>query len=82
MHAPFAEPIDHELADGYFSNKILGDVNGDRTVDGSDLSDFSEAYGSEDGDPNWNSNCDFNRDNKVDASGLFDLSKNYGKSYP
>lgn len=67
--------VDH-IQHGYFNNKILGDVNGDQTVNASDLSDFSEAYGSEPADPN----CDFNRDNKVDASDLFDLSKNYGKS--
>jgi len=65
---------------GFFSNKILGDVDGDRTVDASDLFDLSKAYGSELGDPNWTPDCDFNKDNKVDASDLFDLSKNYGRS--
>ena len=65
---------------GFFSNKILGDVNGDEVVDVFDLFDLNKAYGSELGDLNWNSDCDFNRDNKVDASDLFDLSKNYGRS--
>jgi len=55
-----------------------GDVNGDGTVDASDLLDLSKAYGSEPGDSNWDPNCDFNDDAKVDASDLFDLSKNYG----
>jgi len=59
---------------------IMGDVNGDGSVDASDLSDFSEAYGSESGDSNWNLYCDFNSDHKVDASDLFDLGKNYGKT--
>ena len=68
----------HEDVDGFFSNKILGDVDGDGDVDYSDLSDFSEAYGSEPADPN----CDFNKDDKVDASDLFILSKNYGKTVP
>ena len=72
--------IIHTVIDGYFSNKILGDVNGDRTVNASDLFDLSKAYGSELGYPNWDIDCDFDRDNKVDASDLFDLSKNYGKS--
>jgi len=57
-----------------------GDVNGDGSVDASDLSELSNVYGSELGDPNWNPNCDFNRDHKVDASDLFDLGKNYGKT--
>ena len=65
---------------GFFSNKILGDVDGDGTVDAFDLFALNEAYGSYPSKPNWNSSCDFNRDNKVDAFDLFDLSKNYGRS--
>jgi len=62
---------------------ILGDVNSDRTVNASDVSVFSNAYGSKLGDSNWNPNCNFNGfngDNKVDAFDLFDIGKNYGKS--
>ena len=58
---------------------IPGDVNGDGVVDASDLSDLSEAYGSEPGDGNWNPNCDFNNDYKIEALDLLDLGKNYGK---
>ena len=61
---------------------IAGDVNGDGTVDASDLFDLIKAYGSKPGDDNWNPNCDLNNDIKIDASDLFDLSKNYGKSDP
>jgi hypothetical protein len=57
-----------------------GDINGDGTVNASDLSAFSEAYGSKPGDPNWNLYGDFNGDKKVDAYDLFVLGKNYGKS--
>jgi len=76
-------PIEHAVIDGYFSNKILGDVNGDGTVNSSDLVDLSEAYGSTAGPPpslNWNPNCDFDWNGKVDALDLFNLGKNYGKS--
>jgi len=59
---------------------ILGDVNGDQTVNATDLSALSNAYGSKPGDPNWNPNCNFYGDDKVDAYDLFDLGKNYGKS--
>ena len=74
---------DH-IQHGYFSNKILGDVNGDGAVDTTDLINFKEAYGSESGDPNWTTYayCDLNGDGKVDALDLFILSKNYGKSVP
>jgi len=65
---------------GFFSNKILGDVNGNRTVDAFDLFDLSKAFGSKPGDPSWNPNCDFNRDNKIDTSDLSTLSTNYGRS--
>ena len=78
-------PIEHAVIDGYFSNKILGDVNGDGTVDSSDLLDFSEAYGSIAGpppSPNWNSECDLMWDGKVDVSDLFSLGRNYGESMP
>jgi len=62
---------------------ILGDVDGDRTVDISDLSDLSNAYGSKLGDSNWGSasKCDFNTDGKVDAYDLFAQGKNYTKTY-
>jgi len=73
-----SEP-DH-IRHGFFSNKILGDVNGDGAVDTIDLIAFGEAYGSVFSKPNWNPHCDFTCDDKVDGSDLFDLSKNYGKS--
>jgi hypothetical protein len=62
------------------------DVNGDSTVNISDLSDFAEAYGSEHRlppetpDPNWDIHCDSNWDSKVDVSDLFNLGKNFGKT--
>jgi len=71
--------IPFDPVNGYFSNKLLGDVNGDRKVDWSDLFDLSKAYGSIPSQAKWNIECDFNRDDKVDWSDLFDLSKNYGK---
>ncbi len=75
-----AESMPDHIGHGFFSNKIPGDVNGDRTVNASDLFDLSVVYGSESSKPDWNPNCDFNWDGKVDASDLFDLSKNYGKT--
>jgi len=61
---------------------IQGDVDGDYIVDGSDLFDLNEAYGSTLESPNWNPNCDLDNNNKVDALDLFELSKNYGKTNP
>jgi len=59
---------------------IPGDVNGDGTVDTSDLFDLSKAYGCVPGDANWDGRCDFNEDNKVDILDVANLGKNYGKT--
>lgn len=71
---------DNTHIDGTVFVTITGDVNGDGTVDASDLFHLSKAYGCASGDANWNPNCDCNNDDKVDASDLFDLNKNYGKT--
>jgi len=68
------------IQDGFFSNKILGDVNGDRTVDASDLFALSQAYESDPSNSTWNPDCDLNWDGTVDISDLSDLSENYGRS--
>ena len=66
--------------DGTIQVKLSGDVNGDGTVDASDLFVLSKAYGSNNTNLNWNSECDFNKDGVVNASDLLDLTKNYGKT--
>jgi hypothetical protein len=71
---------DKTLNHGTVKIKILGDVNGDKKVDVSDLFNFGQAYGSDSSKPNWNPDCDFNGDNKIDTSDLSDLNKNYGKT--
>ena len=52
---------------------LVGDVNGDGTVNLSDLQGFASAYLSTPGDPNYNPAADFNQDgivNLVDAKAL------------
>jgi hypothetical protein len=65
---------------GPVSVTMKGDVNGDGTVNSIDLEAFSRAYGSTEGAPNWNQNCDFNSDNIVDVLDLQELAENFGKS--
>ena len=67
-------------ANGYFSNKILGDVNGDRIVDGSDFSLMGGAYRSTPGASNWNRECDINHDGIVDGSDFSLAGANYRRS--
>jgi hypothetical protein len=69
-----------KIGNGYFSNKLLGDVNGNRKVDAIDLFAVGKAYSSAPSKPNWNPECDFNRDNNVNKTDLTSLGNNYGKS--
>jgi hypothetical protein len=63
-----------------FQIKILGDINGDNTVNYWDLFFLAKAYGSHEGDPKYNPEADFNHDGNVNYWDLFILAKNYGKS--
>jgi len=71
-----------KIGNGYFSNKLLGDVNGNRKVDAIDLFAVGKAYStsSAPGIPNWNTECDFNRDNNVNKTDLTTQNNNYGKT--
>jgi PKD repeat protein len=59
--------------------RLLGDVNGDGTVDWVDLGLLGLAYGSRPGDSNWNPYADINGDGTVDWIDLGILGLNYGK---
>jgi hypothetical protein len=73
--------------DGYFSNKLTGDINGDKTVDRFDFSVFAVAYGSS-GPPlgpptaKWNLEADLNHDGTVDRFDFSAFAQNYGRSTP
>lgn len=59
---------------------VLGDANGDRTVNFDDLLILAEHYGTRDG-VTW-SDGDFNDDGKVDFADLLVLAQNYKKPAP
>ena len=59
---------------------IVGDINGDGTINNEDLALLTPAYGSTFGDPNWNQNADLDGDNNVNISDLNLLAQNYGNS--
>ena len=61
--------------------RIPGDVNGDGTVDITDLALVGEAYGTVEGDPDYNSDADLNYDGAIDVYDLAECGKNYGKTY-
>lgn len=59
---------------------ILGDINGDGTIDVNDLILLVEAYGATSTSPNWNPDADLNDDGVIDIYDLQLLGKNYGKT--
>ena len=70
-----ATPVPYELDvdnnrrnDAFVKTKILGDVNGDGTVDIFDVVTAVKAYRSHEGDPNWNPEADL-----VPVYGLVDI---------
>jgi hypothetical protein len=63
-----ADPTDNVRYDGWVKIKYLGDVNGDGMIDLYDAVILLTAYGSHEGDPNYNSEADL-----APAWGVIDL---------
>ena len=66
--------------DGNVKLKLVGDVNGDGTVNIDDLIAWDAAYGSIQGDPNWNAQADINGDGVVDSLDGYLILQNYRNS--
>jgi len=71
--------VNHIALDGYFENRILGDVNSDKAVNLHDLRLLGKAYASDPESPNWNKEADFDRNNIINNLDLALLCKNYGR---
>ena len=71
---------DNTLIDGTVRVKIPGDIDGDGSVNMTDIAILADTYGSTNNDANWNSEADINRDNVVNAHDLAITGKNYGRS--
>jgi hypothetical protein len=63
-----------------FGTTREGDSNGDNKINILDISLFISAYGSSEGEPDWNPHCDFNRDGHVNILDAVALAGNYGES--
>jgi hypothetical protein len=74
----YLEP--EKLGQGFFSNKLAGDIDGDRDVDCMDLYMLGKSYGSLSGQPKYKRTCDLDLDGDVDSIDLGVLTLNYGKS--
>ena len=70
----------HIVIDGYFSNKIPGDIDGDGDVDPFDFSTFRLAYGSTAGQESYDLECDLDQDGDVDPFDFSTFRLNYGRT--
>jgi parallel beta-helix repeat protein len=81
-------PADNTLSDGKITVRILGDINGDGVVDGSDIALAAQTFGSygpnflypgSPPSPRWNLDCDLNGEGVVDGSDIVLVATNFGK---
>ncbi len=59
-----------------------GDIDGDGDVDMDDFYLWEEAYGTHDGDSDYNPIADLNYDGIINFDDFFIWAENYGKSIP
>ena len=71
--------ITYNKTDGYFSNKILGDIDGDGDVDKFDFGAFALAFGSEKGEPRYNPEADLDHDGDIDGFDFGTFALNFGR---
>ena len=68
-------------ANGFFRNKIIGDIDGDHDVDGVDFGRFAPSYGSIIGWPKYDPECDLDYDGGIDGVDFGLFAPNYGRSF-
>jgi len=71
---------DNSYIDGNVKVKLMGDVNGDKTVDVFDLILIGAVFSSKLGDAKWNPDADLNNDSKIDVFDLILAGTNFGKT--
>ena len=71
---------DNTFIDGKVKVKMIGDINGDGVIDIVDLNIVGKAYGSFEGDPEYDPEADINNDGHVDMRDVVVIGRNYGKT--
>ena len=72
--------ITHTKGSGCSITYCPGDFNGDNVVEFEDLMIFAMAYGSCEGDANWNPVCDLNSDGCIEFEDLMIFAMHYGET--
>lgn len=73
------------FVDGVLKIRIVGDINGDGTVDITDVATAAKAFGSKPGNPRWNPDADITGNKYLVPDGVVDImdialiAKNFGK---
>jgi hypothetical protein len=73
-------PADNTLTGGNVEVRILGDVNGDGTVNLKDVYAVAMAFGTAPGYPRWDPSTDINDDSQVNLKDYYIVCLNFGKS--
>ncbi|MDB5174983.1 MAG: polymorphic rane protein [Phycisphaerales bacterium] len=60
--------------------KLFGDINGDGRVNSVDYFQFSNAFGSNSTNANFNKYFDYNHDNRINSVDYFQFGSNFGKA--
>lgn len=63
-----------------FTVILLGDINGDLVVNAKDAVIIGRAFGSSQGDPNYNPSADLNKDGQINAKDAIIVGANFGNS--
>lgn len=71
--------VTHTTLDGYFDNRLFGDLNCDKLVDIEDLVTVGLAWASWPGHERWNPVADIVKDNFIGIEDLSAVGRNYGK---
>jgi len=85
----YAEPVlgeketgNNSFYDGLVLVTIVGDVNGDGTVDIYDLILVASAFGANQGGPGYSPNSDINNDGTIDIYDLILVASHFGENSP
>lgn len=73
--------VDHyPLVNPMFSKPLMGDINGDGTINIHDIFIVVKAFGTKLGDTYWNSIADLDDNKEVNIIDLFKVAKDFGKT--
>ena len=77
-HGSLPDGVFYVLPVNGHGHRLFGDANSDGTVDSTDFLDFSNAFGTSEGDPQYRSDLDHNQDGVIDSTDYLEFANRYG----